>query len=101
MAGLLFEEQADHVIGETASEPGRGHLFVDPGQPAPCDRLFKPVRQLNAKVPFDLADLIDRCMAFNPPGRPGRMSEVQGAHDVMVEKKVTQPDQRLEAFEID
>jgi serine/threonine protein kinase len=61
--------------------------------------MLKPVAECNAEAPPALADLIHRCLAFNPHERPERMSEVQGALDHLVESLVRAPEDRLEAFE--
>jgi eukaryotic-like serine/threonine-protein kinase len=63
--------------------------------------LLKSVRECNPKAPPELADLIDRCLSFNPPARPNRMSEVQSVLDVLVEKYVKKPEHKLEAIQME
>ena len=63
--------------------------------------LLKPVREFNPSVPKELADLVDQCLAFNPPARPARMSEIQGILDFLVEKHIKKPEHKLEAIKIE
>jgi serine/threonine protein kinase len=63
------------------------------------ERMLKPVQDFNAEAPPGLCDLVHRCLAFQPQNRPGRMSEVQGALDRMVDELVQGPEDRLEALE--
>src|SRR2546422_6841770 len=61
--------------------------------------LLKPVRELNPQAPQELAELIEKCLAFHPQQRPDRMSEIQGALDHLVEQLVVAGEDRLEALE--
>jgi hypothetical protein len=61
--------------------------------------LLKPVKELNAQAPSELADLIQQCLDFTPAKRPERMSEIQGAIDHMVDRYVTSSRDRLEHIE--
>lgn len=63
--------------------------------------LLKPVRECNPNVPKELSDLIEQCLAFNPPARPARMSEIQGVLDFLVEKHVKKAEQKLDAIKIE
>lgn len=60
---------------------------------------LKPVRECNPEAPPALADLIHRCIAYNPQERPERASEVQGALDHLADELVRSPEDELEAFE--
>jgi serine/threonine protein kinase len=62
-------------------------------------RMLKPVPECNPQAPAALADLIHRCMAYNPANRPERMSEVQSALDHLADQLITSPEDRLEALE--
>jgi serine/threonine protein kinase len=61
--------------------------------------LLKPVQECNAQAPPELGDLIHHCLAYNAHKRPERMSEVQNALDLLSEKLVREPEDRLEALE--
>jgi serine/threonine protein kinase len=61
--------------------------------------LLKPVRELNAECPAELAKLIEHCLQFNANKRPERVSEVQGTLDHLVEELVNSSNDRLEAME--
>jgi serine/threonine protein kinase len=61
--------------------------------------LLQPVRACNPTVPPALADLIQRCLAYDPQQRPGRVSEIQGALDHLADELVRSPADRLEALE--
>jgi len=61
--------------------------------------LLKPVTELNPQVPEGLADLIHKCIAFNPNQRPERMSEIQGALDHLAEDLVLTDEDKLDAME--
>lgn len=63
------------------------------------DKLYKPVGACTADAPAPLADLIHRCLAFQPEERPDRVTDVQSALDAMVEELVRRPEDRLEALE--
>lgn len=61
-----------------------------PGGIPPTEKSFrealKPVRQANPMAPAGFAELIEKCMSFNATKRPERMSEVQGALDVLADE---------------
>jgi serine/threonine protein kinase len=61
--------------------------------------LLKPVRTIQPKAPAPLAEVIDRCLAFDPRERPERASEVQGALDHLADDVVKKPEDKLEAVE--
>jgi serine/threonine protein kinase len=63
--------------------------------------LLKPVAAFNPKAPKPLAELIQQCIAFNPPQRPARMSEVQGMLDHMADELVQSSADRLDMMEND
>ena len=50
-------------------------------------------------TPPALCELIHRCLVYEAHERPGRVSEVQGALDHLVDELVTAPEHRLEALE--
>jgi len=73
----------------------------DDGSGLPIDertfrQMLKPVSELNQQAPAELADLIHRCLAFDPAQRPARMSEVQGALDHLADALIRSPEDRLE-----
>jgi hypothetical protein len=49
-------------------------------------RQLKPVQEVNAGCPKDLADLIHRCMSFSALKRPETMKDVQGELDRMAKQ---------------
>jgi serine/threonine protein kinase len=49
-------------------------------------RQLKPVPEIRADCPKDLADLIHRCLSFNALKRPETMKEVQTSLEVIAEK---------------
>jgi len=61
--------------------------------------MLKPVKEYNAECPKALCELIERCLSFQPQGRPERISEVQGALDQLAEKLVQSDEDRLETME--
>lgn len=62
-------------------------------------RLYKPVEEVNPRIPAKLAELINACLHFDAHKRPERMSEVQGMLDHMCDDLVTTPEDSLEALE--
>jgi serine/threonine protein kinase len=60
-------------------------LVPEPGAPKLNSKtyahLLKDVTELNPSAPPELAEIIRRCLGFNPDQRPERMSEIQGALD--------------------
>jgi len=62
-------------------------------------RLLKPVLELKPKTPRVLAEVIERCLSFEPTKRPERASEVQGLLDRLADELVRSPADRLEALE--
>jgi eukaryotic-like serine/threonine-protein kinase len=62
-------------------------------------RIYKPVEELQPQTPPALAELINRCLAFEAMKRPERMSEVQNALDRLVDELVCSPEDSLEALE--
>jgi serine/threonine protein kinase len=62
-------------------------------------RLYKPVEEYSPQAPPALCELVNRCLSFDAHKRPGRMSEVQGALDRLVDDLATSPDDQLEAME--
>jgi len=61
--------------------------------------LLRPVKLYSPKAPEPLCELIERCLSFNPEGRPARMSEIQGSLDVLAEQLVKGSKDKLEAVE--
>ena len=61
-------------------------------------RFYKPIEAMTAKTPPPLADLVNRCLAYDAHKRPERMSEVQNALDHMCDDLV-KPEDSLEAME--
>ncbi len=66
---------------------------------ATFQKLLKPVRECNQQAPPELADLIEKCLAFKPNLRPERVSEIQGALDHLADQLVVSDDDKLEAIE--
>ncbi len=62
-------------------------------------QLLQPVRQLSPKAPAPLAELIDRCLAFDPLKRPERVSMIQGPLDHLADELTRGPSDRLDALE--
>jgi serine/threonine protein kinase len=62
-------------------------------------RMFKPVEELVPATPPALVELIHRCLSFEAPKRPERMSEVQGALDHLVDELASDPEDQLETME--
>ena len=63
------------------------------------NRLLKPVQEFDPTAPAPLCDLIHRCLSFDSQRRPGRVSEIQGALDHLVDELVQTPEDRLEMLE--
>jgi serine/threonine protein kinase len=63
------------------------------------EAMLRPVREVQPDVPAVLAELIHRCLAYDPQQRPQRASEVQGALDHLADRLVRSPDDRLEALD--
>lgn len=61
--------------------------------------LLKPVQEFNAAAPPKLCDLVHRCISFNAPQRPERMSDVQELLKDFVEELVQTPENRLDHLE--
>ena len=51
------------------------------------------------ETPAGLCELVHKCLEFEANKRPERASEIQGALDHLVEKLVTEPEDRLDAVE--
>jgi serine/threonine protein kinase len=62
-------------------------------------RLLKPVKELAPKTPTVLADLVHRCLAYDPAKRFERASEIQGTLDHLADALVHFRDDRLDAVE--
>jgi serine/threonine protein kinase len=62
-------------------------------------RIYKPVEEVNPKVPPALAQLVNQCLSYNARERPERMSEIQGTLDHLADDLVTSPDDKLDAKE--
>ncbi len=73
-----------------------------PHSPAPDKKLFrdllKPVQQLAPTTPAPLADLIHRCLDYDPKGRPERVGEILDELNVLIESLVKSDDDKLEAM---
>jgi serine/threonine protein kinase len=50
------------------------------------ERQLKPVQEVNAGCPKDLADLVHRCLSFSALKRPETMKDVQGELDCIASK---------------
>jgi serine/threonine protein kinase len=79
-----------------SSVPQQGGLVVDAKT---RDSRLIPVLQLNRQAPPRLCDLIQRCLASRPEGRPERMSEVQGELDHLADELASSPEDSLEAVQ--
>jgi serine/threonine protein kinase len=62
-------------------------------------RLLKPAQECNAEAPAALCEVIHRCLSYNAPQRPERISEVQGALDHLADELVKSPQDKLEMIE--
>lgn len=62
-------------------------------------KLLKPVRTHKPDVPGPLAELIERCLAFEPIKRPERVSAVYGTLDHMCDNLVRGEADKLDALE--
>jgi serine/threonine protein kinase len=62
-------------------------------------KLLKPVRDLAADCPADLARLIEECLQYSPMKRPERAADVQERLKELVDKLAPSPDDRLDAME--
>lgn len=62
-------------------------------------KLLKPVRTHNPRVPGPLAELIERCLAFDAIKRPERMSGIQGTLDHIADSLVKTDADKLESVE--
>lgn len=60
---------------------------------------LKPVQACNPNIPAPLAEIIHKCLAFNPLHRFERMSEIQGALDHLADDLVKSADDKLEALQ--
>lgn len=81
------------VTGETAPSMAEG-----PMDSPIFYQFFKPTGQLNPKLPLAFADLIDRCLTYEPTKRPERVSEIQGALDHLADELVRKPADKLTAI---
>lgn len=90
MYRLLTDELPPAVFAPGGALPMDGVTFL---------RLLKPVRELKPKTPRVLADLVERCISFEPGKRPERVSEVQGLLDRLADELVKAPADKLEALE--
>lgn len=61
--------------------------------------LLKPVRELMPETPPALADLIHKCLEFDPKARPERISEIQGELDRLVDELVKDEDDKLDKID--
>ena len=70
-----------------------------PGMNAKLFRsLLKPVTELAPNTPKRLADLIHRCLEYDPKNRPERVSDVLEELNAISEKLVQSDDDKLEAM---
>ena len=90
MYRLLTDELPPAVFAPGGALPMDGVTFL---------RLLKPVRERKPKTPRVLADLVERCISFEPGKRPERVSEVQGLLDRLADELVKAPADKLEALE--
>jgi hypothetical protein len=63
------------------------------------EQQIKPVSQCNAHAPKLLADLIHRCLAYNPNERPEYVTDVQKDLDLLVGQLVNSSHEKLEALD--
>jgi serine/threonine protein kinase len=61
--------------------------------------LLKPVGEFNPQTPRKLADLIHHCLEYKYQRRPERMSDIQGALDILAAEVVRAPEDALENME--
>ncbi len=90
----MYRLATGHLPPATMTESG-----AVPLNPALWSKLLKPVRTLNSKVPGPLADLIERCLAFEAGKRPERASVIYGTLDHMCDSLVRGPEDQLDAVE--
>jgi serine/threonine protein kinase len=88
----------------TTWQPLPNPLAAAGGSGIPMDtrswrQLIKPVRDLNASAPPELASLIENCLAHNPGKRPERMHQVREVLDSLAKTLVRAPEDRLESIE--
>ena len=62
-------------------------------------RVYKPVEEVNPRVPAGLAALINQCLSYDANKRPERMGEIQGTLDRLADELVKSPEDGLEAME--
>jgi serine/threonine protein kinase len=62
-------------------------------------KLLKPVKTLNPRLPPPLCELIERCLAFEAARRPERMSVIQGTLDHLCDDLARKPEDQLDAVE--
>jgi serine/threonine protein kinase len=61
--------------------------------------LLRPVEELTPTAPKELADIIHRCLEFNPSKRPENVKEIQTYLDTLAEDLVQTPEDSLENME--
>lgn len=60
---------------------------------------LEPVANQNKEAPYELCDLIQKCLSYNAHDRPEHMLDIAEALDNMVKKLVTSSGDKLEAME--
>jgi serine/threonine protein kinase len=72
------------------------------GSPGMSSKIFrnmlKPVRELAPSTPKELAEIIQRCVEYDPKNRPERVSDVLDVLNALVEELVQSDDDKLEAI---
>jgi serine/threonine protein kinase len=78
-------------------------VVKEAGSPAITSKVWqnmlKPVRECNPSIPPEVAELIHRCLSFQPDSRPERMSDVQETLNRLVEKLAAKHEDQLDTLD--